>query len=47
MGISELRAGFYTPGARLTFGKLSQAFSTIPILHYCDSQCDVWIKTAA
>lgn len=35
---SESKTGFFTPGSRLSFTKLRQAFSTTPILHYCDPE---------
>ena len=40
-----VRSAFFTPGARLTFTKLRQAFFKAPILHYLDPECHIWIET--
>ena len=38
---------FLTPGAKLAFTKLRQAFPKAPIFHYFDPKCYIWIKTDA
>lgn len=41
----KFRTRFLTPGAKLAFVKLRQAFNTPPILHYSDLKYHICIKT--
>ena len=38
---------FLTPGAKLAFTKLRQAFFKALILYYFDPDCHIWIETDA
>ena len=38
---------FFTPGAKLAFTKLRQAFVKAPIFYHFDPKCHIWIETDA
>ena len=42
-----VESDFFTPGARLAFIKLRQAFVKAPIFHHFDSNCHIRVETNA
>ena len=40
-----LGSNFFTPGAKLAFTELRQAFVKVLILHHFDLECHIWVKT--